>query len=156
MTVEKIIQAFKEKRGASVTRADVVGVLAAQVSGEWQAVHTSDLYQKRGGDYCTLLEVIASLAPDPMTVTLSESRNGKWSVSFWKLGSNFQLLVTDGYVNYEVFRYEGGGLSHDRDGIPAYMLDEVSRLFDFIHPPLLCGCSDSCQCGRYDNEGGTL
>ena len=40
------------------TKKDVAMIRQAKKDGDWAQVHSSKLYIRHGGDYCTLLEVL--------------------------------------------------------------------------------------------------
>lgn len=40
------------------TRKDLQRIVTARITGEWTEVYMSDLYNKYGGEYCSLLESI--------------------------------------------------------------------------------------------------
>jgi hypothetical protein len=56
---EQIKKEMYKKRGVKHwTKQDVKNILEAQKTGDWSKVHAGNLYNKYGGEYCTLLEVL--------------------------------------------------------------------------------------------------
>ena len=62
--VRKIKKSFMEyynKNSRAVSLKDIRLILEAWKSGDYSSVFKTDLYNKRGGDYCRLLEIIYSI-----------------------------------------------------------------------------------------------
>lgn len=62
--VRKIKKSFMEyynKNSRAVSLKDIRLILEAWKSGDYSPVFKTDLYNKRGGDYCRLLEIIYSI-----------------------------------------------------------------------------------------------
>lgn len=56
---EKVVELMKRERSKKhFGKKDVIAILKAKEDGDWSEVHKSKLYNKYGGDYCSLLEVV--------------------------------------------------------------------------------------------------
>lgn len=55
----KVVELMKKERSKKhFGKNDVLAILEAQKTSDWTEVHASKLYNKYGGEYCSLLEVI--------------------------------------------------------------------------------------------------
>ena len=62
--VKKSFMEYYNKNSRAVSLKDIKLVLEAWKSGDYSSVFKTDLYNKRGGDYCRLLEIIYSIVGD--------------------------------------------------------------------------------------------
>ena len=62
--VRKIKKSFMEyynKNSRAVSLKDIRLIVECRKNGNWEPVYNTDLYVKRGGDFCRLQEIIYSI-----------------------------------------------------------------------------------------------
>ena len=59
--IKKSFMEYYNKNSRAVSLKDIKLILEAWKSGDFSSVFKTDLYNKRGGDYCRLLEIIYSI-----------------------------------------------------------------------------------------------
>ena len=62
--IKKSFMEYYNKNSRAVSLKDIKLVLEAWKNGDYSSVFKTDLYNKRGGDYCRLLEIIYSIVGD--------------------------------------------------------------------------------------------
>ena len=62
--IKKSFMEYYNKNSRAVSLKDIRLILEAWKSGDYSSVFKTDLYNKRGGDYCRLLEIIYSIVGD--------------------------------------------------------------------------------------------